>query len=132
MPITYIQHRIYSQLLRNTTYLHIESYNNNYSHYTKIKLKNDIHPNPGPSYNLNIGYTNIRSLFSDTNNSILIEVQDCKFNDLINEFVLINNSDIIFLTENWLKVNEMNRYQLFIEGYRNPIYKNRTQIGGGY
>ncbi len=25
----------------------------------------------------------------------------------------------------------MSKYQLYIEGYRNPIYKNRCQIGGG-
>ncbi len=105
--------------------------NNNYDNYTKKLLLYDIHPNPGPKYSLQIGYTNIRSLFSDTDNTILIEVQDCKFNDMIKEFVFINNCDIIFLTETWLKDEEIHKYQLYIDGYRNPIYKNRNTIGGG-
>ncbi len=131
MPVSYIQHRIYSQLL----YYHFKNIptviNNNYFDYNKKLLLYDIHPNPGPKYSLQIGYTNIRSLFSDTNNTILIEVQDCKFNDMIKEFVFINNCDIIFLTETWLKDEEIHKYQLHINGYRNPIYKNRNTIGGG-
>ncbi len=133
MPISYIQHRIYShsQLL----YFHAKPiYNyakNIYKHYTQILLLYDIETNPGPKYNITIGYTNIRSLFSDTDNTLLIEVQDCKFNDMIKEFIYINNCDIIFLTETWLKDEEMNKYQLHIDGYRPPIYKNRPTIGGG-
>ncbi len=131
MPVSYIQHRIYSQLLKNNFIFQNKDYVQSYEQYTEIKLQNDIHPNPGPNYNLNVGYTNIRSLFSDTNNSILIEVQDCKFNNILKEFVYINDCDIIFLTETCLKDDEMDKYQLHIEGYRNPIYKNRQQIGGG-
>ncbi len=131
MPVSYIQHRINSQLL----YFHAKptkiSYNNNYSQYKEKKLLYDIETNPGPKHQITVGYTNIRSLFSDTNNTMLIEVQDCKFNDIIKEFIYINNCDIIFLTETWLKDEEMNKYQLHIDGYRPPIYKNRVNIGGG-
>ncbi len=91
----------------------------------------DIHPNPGPTHTLKIGYTNIRSLFSDTDNSILIEVQDCKFNDINTEFNYINNCDLIFLTETWLQDSEMNKYQLYIKNDRNPIFLNRQGKGGG-
>ncbi len=91
----------------------------------------DIHPNPGPKYELTVGYTNIRSLFSDTNNTLLIEVQDCKFNDMLKEFIYINDCDIIFLTETWLNDDEMDKYQLEITNYRPPVYRNRTGIGGG-
>ncbi len=101
MPISYIQHRIYSQLLININRKILKQiYLRNYNKYSQIKLLNDIHPNPGPNY-LNIGYTNVRSLFSDTNNTYLIEVQDCKFNHLIKEFIYINDCDIILLTETW-------------------------------
>ena len=92
---------------------------------------NDIHPNPGPKHTLNIGYTNIRSLFSDTDNSLLIDVQDCKFNDINTEFNYTNNCDLIFLTETWLQDSEMNKYQLHIKNYRNPIFLNRQGKGGG-
>ncbi len=76
-----MQHRIRSQLL----YFPMINFStkNNYYYYKFLLLLHDIHPNPGPKYTLNIGYTNIRSLFSDTDNSLLIEVQDCKFNDMI-------------------------------------------------
>ncbi len=131
MPVSYIQHRINSQLL----YFHIKpTYNyarNVYCQYKDKLLIYDIETNPGPKYNITIGYTNIRSLFSDTDNTLLIEVQDCKFNDMIKEFIYINNCDIIFLTETWLKDEEMNKYQLHIDGYRPSIYKNRPTIGGG-
>ncbi len=130
MPVSYIHHRIYSQIYNLST---IVKYicKLNYFNYSKIKLIHDIHPNPGPKYNLSIGYTNIRSLFSDTDNTLLIEVQDCKFNDLIKEFVYINDCDIIFLTETWLKDIEINKYQMHIQGYRDPLYRNRLTLGGG-
>ncbi len=128
MPISYIQHRILSQLLYRSTE---NKYINNYWNYCRILLVNDIHPNPGPNKTLNIGYTNIRSLFSDTDNTLLIDVQDCKFNDMNTEFNYINNCDLIFLTETWLQDNEMNKYQLHIKNYRNPIFKNRPGKGGG-
>ena len=90
MPISYIQHRILSQILYIYNKL---NYSNIYKNFYKILLIYDIHPNPGPKQTLNIGYTNIRSLFSDTDNSLLIDVQDCKFNDIIKEFNYINNCD---------------------------------------
>ncbi len=130
MPVSYIDHRIYSQLLYFSHSINM-NYTNNYKSYKNIKLLHDIHPNPGPKYNLSVGYTNIRSLFSDTDNSMLIDVQDCKFNDVIREFSYINNCDIIFLTETWLQYREMDNYQLHIDGYRNPIYNNRDTFGGG-
>ncbi len=132
MPVSFIQHRIKSQLLyyHNNRYLNCKN-KNRYYYYLILLLLHDIHPNPGPSCSLNIGYTDIRSLFSDTNISVLIEVQDCKFNDMIKEFICINNCDIIFLTETWLKDEEISKYQLHIDGYRFPIYNNRQILGGG-
>ncbi len=128
MPISYIQHRILSQIL----YIHVKSnYSNLYKKFYKILLIHDIHPNPGPKHTLSIGYTNIRSLFSDTDNSLLIDVQDCKFNDINKEFNYINNCDLIFLTETWLQDSEMNKYQLYIKNYRDPIFSNRMGKGGG-
>ncbi len=50
---------------------------------------------------------------------------------MINEFSYINNCDIIFLTESWLKDIEMTKYQLYIKGYGDVIYKNRITVGGG-
>ncbi len=38
---------------------------------------------------------------------------------------------LFFLTETWLKDEEISKYQLHIDGYRPPIYKNRPTIGGG-
>ncbi len=128
MPVSYIQHRILSQILYIKSKI---NYNNYYRNYYKILLMNDIHPNPGPKHTLNIGYTNIRSLFSDTDNSLLIDVQDCKFNDMNTEFNYINNCDLIFLTETWLQDREMNKYQLYIKNDRNPIFLNRQGKGGG-
>ncbi len=133
MPVSYIQHRIFSQLLHifKKAIYNLYIVKNSYYYYFKLLLMNDIHPNPGPKYNLNVGYTNIRSLFSDTDNTLLIEVQDCKFNDVIKEFIYINDCDIIFLTETWLKNDEMSHYQLTIPHYRFPIYRNRDGLGGG-
>ncbi len=131
MAVSAIQHRVISQLLYFLLSKSDNKFSQEYNYYNKLKLMNDIHPNPGPSYNLQIGYTNIRSLFSDTDNSMLVEVQDCKFNDMIKDFIYIYNCDLIFLTETWLQDNEMNKYQLHIKGYRDPIYKNRNTVGGG-
>ena len=133
MPVSYIQHRVLSQLLNIYIIIgnNISVTKNNYKKFSKLLLLYDIHPNPGPKYELVVGYTNIRSLFSDTNNTLLIEVQDCKFNDMLREFIYINDCDIIFLTETWLKDEEMSKYQLHINNYRPPVYRNRIGIGGG-
>ncbi len=114
MPVSFIQHRINSQILyfhaKPTGNIHLTSNNsfrekmsNNYSSYKHKLLLNDIEINPGPNQTITIGYTNIRSLFSDTDNTMLIEVQDCKFNDMIQEFIYINNCDIIFFNRNLVK-----------------------------
>ncbi len=79
---------------------------------------------------LTISYTNIRSLYSDANLNEYIEMQDCKFNDIQNEFTEIYDSDIIVITETWLDDLKMSEYPLDIEGYEYE-YKNRQGLGGG-
>ena len=68
MPVSYIQHRILSQLLHIFIISKLLQNYNIYMKYFSLILMYDIHPNPGPIYNLQVGYNNNTIRFMSNNN----------------------------------------------------------------
>ena len=83
-----------------------------------LLISGDIHPNPGPSNNVNLSivHNNIRSLQKKT---LFIEAE-------------LSSFDIITLSETWLH-EEFPKEKLIIRGFSPPIRRDRpnTQHGGG-